>query len=89
MGPVVTRPLDPKARSLTEFAAAADEDKPGYVAWLETIPERDEILEAWHNGVSAGVIRRWLIRVRGYDPDVASVPRVNRRLQAHYPREQT
>ena len=53
-------------QSLTDFAA----ENPRYSnseAWITTLPEWPEILEAWQAGkVNQGQIHDWLIQEKGY-----------------------
>ena len=70
-------------RSLGEFAVANPPTSTGTVAWITTIPEWPEILEAWQAGnVTQAQVRQWLIEERGYSPDFATRNRI-----AHLPRQ--
>lgn len=71
--------------SLKDFASK-NERRHGFQAWIESIPEWDEILKAWRAGVEAGAIRKWLIEDKGYDPSVATAARVNQQMYKKYPR---
>jgi hypothetical protein len=71
--------------SLTDFAKANPAGITGTQAWLETIPEWDEVLTGWKAGISQGQIRRWLIEACGYDPLVATRSRIAH-LSKTYPR---
>ena len=71
---------------LTEFAAANPRQAPGNKAWLESIPEFAEVVEAWKSGVNGGIIRRWLVESKGYPAVECTVGRVNAYLQVRYPR---
>ena len=70
----------PVAQSLAEFA---QENQSG--AWITTIPEYEEIVAAWKNGVQASMIRAWLIE-KGYEPADVNVDKVAAYLRRHYPR---
>ena len=50
------------AISLEDFAASV---RP-LGCWVCIIPERSEIDEAINGGISLGVIRRWLLDIKGY-----------------------
>lgn len=52
----------PASKTLTEFAAGA---RP-VGGWLSDKPERDEVIEAFRNGVKPNTIRNWLVSERGY-----------------------
>jgi hypothetical protein len=71
-------------KSLIEFA----EENPRYShseAWIITIPEWPEILEAWQSGkVDQRQIRDWLIAI-GYEPQQATRAKIAQ-LSKFYPR---
>lgn len=73
-------------QSLTDFAAVNTRKPPGSGAWLESIPEFAEVVEAWKSGVNGGIIRRWLVESKGYPAVECTAGRVNAYLQARYPR---
>lgn len=64
-----------KRKSLTEFAKA-NRQKPGIVAWLETIPEWEECCKGWDAGLSRTQVRLWLIEECGYSAEDATVSRM-------------
>ncbi|CAB4169693.1 hypothetical protein UFOVP1305_33 [uncultured Caudovirales phage] len=72
-------------QSLTEFAAANNLTR-GKAAWLEGIPEKDEIVAGWQAGMTVGQIRKWLVDVCEYDPQDATISRLQR-LSVNYPRD--
>lgn len=77
-----------KKVSLTDFANEIGKNPPGYNAWIRTIPEWPEILEAWNTGkVDQSQIRLYLIEVCGYSPDLATRSRIAY-LSKQYPRRQ-
>jgi hypothetical protein len=59
--------------------------RPGVSAWLPSIPEFGEVLEAWEQGVKGCLIREWLRVECGYGAE-ASVTRVETWLRNHHPR---
>lgn len=71
--------------SLTEYAASHPVAPPGFGAWIESIPEFPEVLKGWQDGISQSQIRRWLIEVCGYDPQLATRNRLSH-LSKQYPR---
>lgn len=73
-------------QSLTDFAAVNQRKPPGSSAWLESIPEFAEVVEAWKSGINGTVIRRWLIEDCGYTQVQCTIGRVNSYLQSKHPR---
>lgn len=69
-------------KSLEEFAAESPRRRPGM--WVESIPEHDEIVEAWNKGVTPTTIVRWLRDVKGYTD--ATESKVGNYLRTHHPR---
>lgn len=69
--------------TLTEFAQSNPVTPPGYRAWLESIPEWNEVRTGWENGISQAQIRRWLIEECGYDPNLATRNRIAHLSKAH------
>ena len=67
---------------LTEFARR-DDLKPGYDAWIRSIPEFEEVKAAVGANVKLSKIRRWLIEVCGYSPDEATTSKVQGYLATH------
>mgnify|MGYP003328696446 FL=1 len=63
-------------KSLTDYAKS-ETIRTGPTAWVETIPEWPEVLDAYRSGVRMSVIRRWLINECGYEEDVATYQRVS------------
>ena len=54
-------------------------------AWLPSIPEFGEVLEAWGQGVKGCLIREWLRDECGYG-SLASISKVETWLRNHHPR---
>jgi len=72
--------------TLNEFAAQIGKNQPGSQAWLTSIPEWPEIVEAWKSGaVDQSQIRCYLIEVCGYAPEQATRARIAH-LSKQYPR---
>lgn len=69
-----------------EFVAKEPPTTRGYTAWVEQLPEWPEILAAWQAGAQAPMIRKWLIRDKGYDPVECSSARVEQHLYKKHPR---
>ena len=63
-------------KSLNDYAKT-DVSRTGPTAWIETIPEWPEVLDAYRAGMSMAVIRRWLVNECGYDEQVATYQRVS------------
>jgi len=72
----MTEPL-----TLKEYAIA-NPNKPQR-CWVCILPEREEIDEAIRNGTSNGVIRRWLISVKGYKETDATPDKLRRHRDNH------
>ena len=80
--------LDNKAlqKSLAEFASENTRYPNGATAWITTIPEWPEILEAWQSGqVNQGQILDWLVQIRGYDAEKVTRSKIAH-LSKVYPR---
>lgn len=71
--------------SLAEFAVNHRPVHTG-VSWLTTIPEHDEVVTAWGNGVPVGTIRRWLMDEKGYAQSDLTESRVGGYLRRVHPR---
>lgn len=54
--------------------------------WVCNLPEREEIDEGIRNGTTNGVIRRWLINVRGYIETDATCDKLRRHRENHVAR---
>jgi len=65
-----------KPKSLQDFAKD-NPTKVGPSAWITTIPEWPEIVEAYKSGVRLTVIRRWLVEERGYPDAQVTYQRVS------------
>lgn len=73
-------------KTLLEFAAENPRHPAEGIAWITTIPEWPEILEAWQSGkVNQGQILDWLVDARGYDKDVVTRAKIAH-LSKVYPR---
>ena len=71
--------------SLADYAASNPLERSAH-SWLTTIPEHDEVVAAWGNGVAAGVIRKWLVEQKGYPPEIVTETRVGGFLRRVHPR---
>lgn len=76
-----------KRQALSDFAVANPGKRPGLTAWLSTIPEFDEVIAAWREGVSAPTIRRWLVLECEYSHEQVTRARIDGYLQREYPRD--
>jgi hypothetical protein len=74
--------------SLIDYAASGKGlKKPGTQCWVCGIPERDEIDRCLREGMSVGVILRWLLDVRHYPSSEATRNKVqNHRNARHHER---
>lgn len=70
------------ARSLSDFAAAT-RPRTGPAPWVVGIPEYEECVAGWLAGISIASIRAWLCDECGYDPQVATINRLNYLTRAH------
>lgn len=67
----------PKSKTLLEYAAENPRYPQQGTAWITTIPEWPEILEAWQSGtVNQGQILDWLVETRGYDKELVTRARI-------------
>lgn len=73
------------AKSFDEYAKSQEPSHRGNVAWLDTIPEYDEVVAAWRAGASGTLIRRWLRDECGYGQAVTET-KVDGLLYARFPR---
>jgi|DEB19_MinimDraft_3_1074340.scaffolds.fasta_scaffold00125_21 hypothetical protein len=72
--------------TLTDYAAKIGKNAPGSQAWLPSIKEWPEILEAWQSGaVDQSQIRCYLIDICGYSAEQATRARIAY-LTKQYPR---
>lgn len=78
----MTRTAEKQRRSLAEFAKA--HPAANQKAWIETIPEFDEVVAVWKKGVPGSVIIRWLREECGYTD--ATPGRVSDWLRDHVTR---
>jgi hypothetical protein len=73
--------------SLEQYAASGQGlGRPGTQCWACNLPERQEIDEAFKKGTSIGVIRRWLIDVRGYGQNDATRSKLENHRDNHVAR---
>jgi hypothetical protein len=77
-----------KQMTLADYAASGQGLKrPGTTCWICNLPEREEVDAALREGTSVGVIRRWLIDVRGYSEGLATRNKIeNHRNKGHHER---
>ena len=72
-------------KSLVDYSTDHPPARPT-VSWLTTIPEHDEIVTAWGDGVDVTTIHRWLVEEQGYPPETATAARIGTYLRRKYPR---
>lgn len=77
----MTQSKQSKRLSLVEYAAT-HKRRNGSKAWMDGVPERDECVKAYQDGVSIATIRDWLADECGYG-ELASRNRVAGWLQVH------
>jgi hypothetical protein len=77
-----------EARLSLEAYAASGKGlaRPGTQCWACGLPERQEIDAAFLKGTSIGVIRRWLIDVRGYSQNDATRSKLENHRDNHVTR---
>lgn len=70
---------------MAEFAASNPRPRVGLKAWIETIPEFDEVVAGWKAGLHQATIRRWLASIHGEDV-VPSASTIGHWLRDRHPR---
>lgn len=61
-------PAKTKAKTLDDFAAAVPASTKR-TRWIEALPEFNEIVAAYRNGIGPRVIFEWLVQEKGYTAD--------------------
>ena len=68
---------------MSDLESFAETVKPGRrLHWLERSPHFAEIKAGWQKGITAAVIRRWLIEAKGIE-DVPSLPAIENWLRTN------
>ena len=77
--------METSQMTLHDYAASGKGLKrPGTACWACGISEREEMDESLRNGMSIGVIIRWLIDVRGYSAKEVTRNRITHHRDARH-----